>query len=68
MASKTIYKSMTQTEQNNKVVGDNAVVRHILTLEGENDGKAYTLKIGILMVWKKEQGVWRLLARQAYRI
>ena len=68
MASKTIYKAMTQTEQNNQIVGNNAVVRHILTLEGENEGKAYTLKIGILMVLQKEQGTWRLLARQAYRI
>ena len=40
MASKTIYKAMTQTEQNNKVVGNNAVVRHILTLEGDREGKA----------------------------
>ncbi len=67
-ASKTVYKSMTLTDQNNKVVGNNAIVRHILTIEGENEGKPYTTKIGVLMVWQKEQGTWRLLARQAYRI
>ena len=67
-ASKTVYKSMTQTEQNNKVVGNNAIVRNILTIEGEREGKPYTTKIGVLMVLQKEQGVWRLLARQAFRI
>ncbi|HTE14368.1 MAG TPA: nuclear transport factor 2 family protein [Burkholderiales bacterium] len=67
-ASKTVYKSMTLADHNNKVTGNNAIVRHILTIEGENEGKAYTTKIGVLMVWQKEQGAWRLLARQAYRI
>jgi len=66
--SKTIYKDMTLVDHNNTVVGNSAIVRHILTIEGENQGKAYTTKVGVLMVWQKEQGSWRLLARQAYRM
>ena len=67
-ASKTVYKSMTQTEQNNKVVGNNAIVRNILTIEGEREGKPYTTRIGVLMVLQKEQSAWKLLARQAFRL
>ncbi len=67
-ASKTIYESMTIADQSIKVTGNHAIVRHVLTIKGENDGKAYTTIVGILMVWQKEQGVWRLFARQAYRV
>jgi ketosteroid isomerase-like protein len=66
--SKTVYQSMTLADHGANVAGNNAVVRHILTIAGDNDGKAYTTKIGILVVWQKEQGSRRLLARQAYKV
>jgi ketosteroid isomerase-like protein len=43
-------------------------VRHILTGETERDGKTNPVKIGVLMVWHKQDGHWKLLARQAYRL
>lgn len=46
---------------------DLAMVRHNITAEFAEDGKVNTLKLGLLMVWVKEKGDWKLLARQAFR-
>jgi hypothetical protein len=44
-------------------------VRHIYTGESEREGgKISATKVGVLMVWQKQDGRWRLLARQAYRV
>lgn len=68
LGSKSVLKSLSFTEQTNKVVGNNAIVRFIYNGESELDGKTSTTKIGVLTVWQKEQGAWRLLARQAFRL
>ena len=46
----------------------NAIVRHTLTGETERDGKTKPVKIGVLMVWQKQDSHWKLLARQAVRL
>lgn len=38
------------------------------TGETERDGKTNPVKIGVLMVWHKQNGDWKLLARQAVRL
>jgi hypothetical protein len=50
------------------IVGDNAIVRHTFTGETERDGKINPVTIGVLMVWHKPDGNWKLLARQAVRL
>jgi hypothetical protein len=52
----------------NQVVGYSAIVRHILMGETEHDGKTNPVKIGVLLVWQKQDGNRKLLARQAYRL
>lgn len=46
-----------------------AIVRHKVKAEisGAN-GQINKLDIGLLMVWTKEKGAWKLLARQAFRM
>ena len=68
LASKSVLKSLTFTEQSNKIAGNNAIVRFMYNGESELDGKMSTTKIGVLTVWQKEQGAWKLFARQAYRL
>lgn len=46
---------------------DLAMVRHNITAEFAENGKVNTLKLGLLMVWVREKGTWKLLARQAFR-
>lgn len=55
-------------DQTISIVGNNAIVRHIFTSEITNNGVAGELRIGNLQVWVKEEGEWKLLARQAYKI
>ena len=68
LANKSVMKSLTFTDQTVKVTGNSAVVRNTYTAENELDGKASTTKIGVLLVWAKESGGWKLYARQAYRL
>lgn len=51
-----------------KLVGKTAIVRHIFSSQILNKGNPDTLKLGILLVWKKQKGKWKLLARQAVKI
>jgi ketosteroid isomerase-like protein len=62
------WKFITLTDQTIQIVGKNAIVRHTLTGETERDGKTNPVKIGVLMVWHKQNGDWKLLARQAVRL
>jgi ketosteroid isomerase-like protein len=62
------WKFITLTDQTTNIVGDTAIVRHTLTGETERDGKTTPVKIGVLMVWHKQEGAWKLLARQAVRL
>ena len=67
MTRKATVKALTLSEHTIAVVGTNAIARHRWTSESELDGKATTTKIGVLQVWLKQGGSWKLLARQAFR-
>ena len=64
---KTTYKSITISEPKVQVTGNNAVARHTYAVEFESDGKPGSAKIGVMQVWVKDGGAWKLLARQAFR-
>ena len=65
---RTVYKSITQSDQSVSMAGDNAIVRHVLATETESGGTPGSARVGVLQVWQKQGGQWRLLARQAFRI
>ena len=65
---KTLYKSMSFSDATTAVAGNNAIVRHVMTVDTETDGKPATAKVGALQVWVKDGGAWKLLARQAFRL
>jgi ketosteroid isomerase-like protein len=68
MGKKTIFKTITLTEPLVVVAGGNAIARHIFSADLETDGKPGAVKIGILQVWAKQDGGWKLFARQAFRL
>jgi Domain of unknown function (DUF4440) len=68
MNRKQTVKSLAFPELKVSVVGNNAVARHIYLSESELDGKATTTRIGALQVWQKQDGAWKLLARQGFRL
>lgn len=51
-----------------KVTGKTAVVRHIFNAETSSNGTPGKLRIGIMQVWQKQKGKWKLVARQAYKL
>ena len=67
LANKTsIFRSLNVSDQTIDVVGDDAIVRHVLRGESESGGRVNPVNIGILQVWKKQPDGWKLLARQAF--
>jgi hypothetical protein len=50
------------------VTGNAAVARHRYVSDSEQDGKATNTNIGVLQVWQKQAGHWKLLARQGYKL
>jgi hypothetical protein len=67
MGRKATLKSLTLSDHAIAIVGDNAIARHKWASESELDGKATSTRIGVLQVWLKQGGSWKLLARQAVR-
>jgi ketosteroid isomerase-like protein len=65
---KTIYKSITPTELTVAVMGNNAIARHIDTVEAQAGERAISLKLVVLQVWVKDGGAWKLLAHQGTKI
>jgi len=64
---KTVYKNISLSDSSIMIAGSNAIVRDIFSTEFESDGKPGTAKIGELQVWAKQDGSWKLLARQGFR-
>lgn len=51
------------------VEDDVAVVRHLFkATETSKEGKVTPLNFTMMLVWKKEKGVWRLMGRQATKL
>jgi hypothetical protein len=67
MTRKAILKSLTFSDHTIAIVGTDAIARHTWASESETDGKQTSTKIGVLQVWQKQGGQWKLLARQSFR-
>ncbi len=68
MTRKATFKSLEWPELTVQVVGNNAVVRHLWVSESELDGKVTNTKIGVMQIWQKQDGGWKLLARASWRL
>jgi ketosteroid isomerase-like protein len=68
MTRKQVVKSLAFPELKVAVVGPAAIARHIFLAESELDGKATSTKIGAIQIWQKQDGGWKLLARQGFRL
>ncbi|MBO0735680.1 MAG: nuclear transport factor 2 family protein [Alphaproteobacteria bacterium] len=68
MGRKAALNSLDYPDLKVIMVGNNAIARHRYVSDSELDGKANHIDIGILEVWTKEDGGWKLLARQGYKL
>ncbi len=64
----SVFVTITLTDQTIKVTGNTAIVRHKLAAETADGGKPGTVNLGILLVFVKQKGEWKLLGRQAYKL
>lgn len=62
------FVSIRTSDQTITLAGSTAIVRHIFAASYVTNGAPGELKIGNLLVWQKQQGKWKLLARQAYKL
>jgi ketosteroid isomerase-like protein len=68
MGRKATVKSLTYPDLKVMMAGNNAIARHRFVSESEQDGKTTNTDIGILEVWTKQDGGWKLLARQGFKL
>lgn len=67
MNRKSTVKSLEYPDLTVAIVGDTAIVRHLWVSESELDGKTTNTRIGVMQVYKKQDGGWKLLARSSFR-
>ena len=67
-SGKSDFKNMDLTEQTITVSGNTALVRHDLKASVVDNGNPADIHLGVLLVWQKQKGQWKLLARQAYKL
>jgi ketosteroid isomerase-like protein len=67
VSGKSDFVTIDLAQQTIKVVGNVALVRHILSATTNDGGKPGQTKLSILLVWLKQKGTWKLLARQAVK-
>ena len=62
------YLTMDISEQTIRVTGKTAVVRHNMESRLADKGTNVQLNLGVLLIFQKEKGSWKLLARQAFKL
>jgi ketosteroid isomerase-like protein len=68
VSGKSDFVTIELTNQTVSVSGDAAVVRHSLSATTNDNGNPGSVKLNILLVWQKQKGQWKLLARQAVKV
>ncbi|MGI4749394.1 MAG: nuclear transport factor 2 family protein [Janthinobacterium lividum] len=62
------FVTINLTDQTISIKDQTAIVRHKLSAQTNDGGKPGNVNLGIMLVWIKEKGDWKLLGRQAYKL
>ena len=65
---KSVFTSVSYADQTIKISGDVAIVRHRLLANTYNNKVPGKVDIIVLLIWQKQKGQWKLLARQAAKL
>ncbi|MEO6723546.1 MAG: nuclear transport factor 2 family protein [Ferruginibacter sp.] len=65
VTGKSVFKTVLLEDQTIKIASDVAIVRHHLIADTFNNNTAGKADLLVLLIWKKQNGQWKLLARQA---
>lgn len=66
-SGKSDFVTIDITEQTVEIVGKTAIVRHSFAAATNDGGKPGTVKLKVLLIFQKENGSWKMLARQAVK-
>lgn len=62
------FVNMDLTDQTIAVTGQTAIVRHTLSADTSDGGKAGKVRLYVMLVWNRQGGQWKLVGRQAVKI
>jgi ketosteroid isomerase-like protein len=68
LSGPTSLQKIDVTNQTISLADNIAIVRNTCTITGTTKGGPLNLKIGVLMIWRKQGDVWKLLARQGFKL
>lgn len=68
ISGKSVFLTIDLSDQTIDLVDKTAIVRHTLYAKTNNDGVLGEVRLKVLMIFQKEKGSWKLLARQAVKI
>jgi len=68
VTGKSDFVTIDLSEQTIQLIDNIAIVRHVLNATTNDSGKPGVVKIKVLLVWAKEKGQWKLVARQAVKL
>jgi hypothetical protein len=66
--ARSVFTSIEIEDQTIRIAGDAAIVRHRLIGDSYNKDVPAKVDIIVMMVWQKQNGQWKLLARQSAKI
>ena len=67
VSGKSDFVTIDLSEQVINISGKTAIVRHQLKASTNDGGKPGEVSLKVLLVWQKNNGSWKLLARQAVK-
>lgn len=68
LSGPTTFYKIDISNQGINLADNIAIVRNISTISGSTKGQPLDIKIGVLMIWKKDKDIWKLLARQGFKL
>ncbi len=67
-SGKSDFVTIDLSEQTITMAGETAIVRHLLDATNNDNNVPGKVKLKVLLVFHKEKGEWKLLARQAVKV
>ena len=67
VSGKSDFVTIELRDQTIQIAKDIAIVRHTLVGTTNDNGKTSDVNIGVMLIWQKQHGSWKLLARQAFK-
>ena len=68
VTGRVVLTSISLSDQTIKIAGNVAIVRHRMMAGLNNNNVPTKIDIIVLLIWQKQKGQWKLLARQAAKI